>query len=99
MSQSNMKISFKPGKTRAALTITPILTATTLLSSSTPLIYGTGALGTGTGTGPGGVVGPVTLGSGVPTLNAINNKNYFTGRSDNFSAGRMVKKFVDTITK
>src|SRR5215813_926204 len=68
-------------------TLTPTLTATTLLSNLTPLIYGTGALGTGTGAGPGGVVGPLTLGSGVPALNAINNTTYFTGRSDNFGAG------------
>src|SRR5262249_48014561 len=56
-------------------TLTPTLAATTLLSSPTPLIYGTGALG------------GATLGSGVPALNAINNTNYFTGRSDNFGAG------------
>src|SRR5262249_17393365 len=68
-------------------TLAPTVAATTLLSNLTPLIYGTGALGTGTGAGPGGVVGPLTLGSGVPALNATNNTNYFTGRSDNFGAG------------
>jgi Esterase-like activity of phytase len=47
-----------------------IPTATTLLSSSTPLTYGTGA-----GLG---------LGNGTPALNAANKTNYFTGRSDNF---------------
>ena len=63
-------------------TLTPTLTNTTLMSSSTPLNYGTGALGTGT-------VGSTnyTLGSGVPTLNSVNNTNYFTGRSDGFGAG------------
>jgi hypothetical protein len=59
-------------------TLTPTLTATTLLSSATPLTYGTGALGTDA---------THTLGSGVPTLNAINGTNYFTGRSDGFGAG------------
>lgn len=60
-------------------TLTPTLIATTLFSSPTPLTYGTGALGTGTS---GGV--NYTLGSGVPALNAVNNTNYFTGRSDGF---------------
>lgn len=59
-------------------TLAPTLTATTLLSSSTALNYGTGALGTDA---------THTLGSGVPALNAINNTNYFTGRSDGFAAG------------
>lgn len=54
-----------------AFTLSPTLVATTLLSSATPLSYGTGA-----GLG---------VGSGVPGLNAINNTNYFTGRSDNFN--------------
>ena len=59
-------------------TLTPVLTATTLLSSSTPLTYGTGALGTDA---------THTLGNGVPALNAINGTQYFTGRSDGFGAG------------
>ena len=59
-------------------TLTPTLTATTLLSSSTPLTYGSGALGTDA---------THTLGSGVPALNTINGTNYFTGRSDGFGAG------------
>ncbi|SEL24152.1 FxDxF family PEP-CTERM protein [Nitrosovibrio tenuis] len=59
-------------------TLTPTLTATTLLSSSTPLTYGTGALGTDA---------THTLDSGVPALNAVNGTNYFTGRSDGFGAG------------
>ncbi|MGZ3237276.1 MAG: FxDxF family PEP-CTERM protein [Burkholderiaceae bacterium] len=63
-----------------AFNLTPTLTATTLLSSSTALTYGTGAMGTGTVNGT-----PYTLGSGVPTLNATNGTNYFTGRSDNFN--------------
>jgi len=57
--------------------LTPTLTHTTLLSSATALTYGTGALGTDA---------THTLGSGVPALNALNNTNYFTGRSDGFNA-------------
>jgi hypothetical protein len=52
--------------------LTPVLTATTLLSSSTPLIYGSGA-----GLG---------VGSGAPSENTASTF-YFTGRSDNFGAG------------
>ena len=60
-------------------TLTPTLMGTTLLSSATPLVYGTGAAGTGT---VGGI--NYTLGSGVPAQNAVSGTNYFTGRSDNF---------------
>ena len=49
--------------------LTPTLRATTLLSSGTPLVYGSGA-----GLG---------VGSGAPTLNG-EDTFYFTGRSDNF---------------
>lgn len=52
-------------------TVTPTLSSTTLLWSSTPLVYGTG-----TGLG---------VGSGAPALNS-NGRYYFTGRSDNYSA-------------
>lgn len=51
-------------------TLTPMLTATTLLSSRTPLYYGAGAT--------------VGLGSGAPALNKVDHTHYFTGRSDNF---------------
>ncbi len=61
-------------------TLTPTLTATTLLSSATPLIYGTG---NGLGTKIDGVT---PIGSGAPSLNATNGTQYFTGRSDNFDA-------------
>jgi hypothetical protein len=47
-----------------------MLTATTLLSSRTPLYYGAGAT--------------VGLGSGAPALNKVDHTHYFTGRSDNF---------------
>lgn len=50
--------------------LTPTLQSTTLLSSATPLTYGSG-------TG-------LNIGSGVPVLNAINQRQYFSGRSDNF---------------
>jgi hypothetical protein len=51
---------------------------TTLLSSPTPLTYGTGAgLGNQSNGNP--------LGSGAPAQNTANT-NYFTGRSDNFDA-------------
>lgn len=68
-----------------AYNLTPTLTNTTLLSSSTALNYGTGALGTSAALNP--VTGlAYSLGSGVPALNAANNTNYFTGRSDGFNA-------------
>jgi hypothetical protein len=60
-------------------TLTPTLKGTTLLSSSTPLAYGSGAgLGTQTNGQP--------LGSGAPAQNMA-GKYYFSGRSDNFVQG------------
>lgn len=59
-------------------TLTPMLMDTTLLSSPSPLVYGTGA---GLGYQ---VDGTTPLGSGAPALNAIDHTNYFSGRSDNF---------------
>lgn len=59
--------------------LAPTLAATTLLSSPTALVYGSGALGTGSFNGVN-----YTLGDGTPTLNAIDNIHYFTGRSDGF---------------
>jgi hypothetical protein len=66
------KLSLAPSDPGSALpfTLTPMLTRTTLLSSRTPLYYGTGSA--------------VGLGSGVPALNKIDHTHYFTGRSDNF---------------
>ena len=61
-------------------TLTPMLTGTTLLSSRTPLNYGSGS---GLGYQSDGVT---PLGSGAPALNAIDRTHYFTGRSDNFDA-------------
>jgi len=57
------KLQLTPSSGALPYTLTPVLTATTLLSSATPLIYGTGALGTGTSGGK-----SYTLGSGVPAL-------------------------------
>jgi hypothetical protein len=64
-----------PNSPGAALpfTLTPTLTATTLLSSPAPLTYGSGA--------------GVGLGSGAPAQNTA-NKFYFTGRSDNFDPSK-----------
>jgi hypothetical protein len=67
----SFNLSLAPSDPGAALpfTLTPFLTATTLLWSRTPLSYGTGA-----GLG---------LDSGAPALNT-QYTHYFTGRSDNF---------------
>ncbi len=59
--------------------LTPTLVATTLLSSPTPLTYGSGA-------GLGNRIDGTPLGSGAPAINT-STANYFTGRSDNFGAG------------
>jgi hypothetical protein len=67
----NMNLTPNPGGA-LPFTLTPTLTKTTLLYSSTPLTYGTGA---GLGVGP-----------GAPAQNT-SNKFYFTGRSDNFGPG------------
>src|SRR5215813_7084101 len=56
--------------------LTPTLRGTTLLFSSTPLVYGTG---TGLQEDDG-----TPLGSGVPALNTP-SVHYFTGRSDGFN--------------
>lgn len=60
-------------------TLTPTLTKTTLLSSSTPLAYGTGA-------GLGNKANGQPLGSGAPSQNSAGTY-YFTGRSDNYAPG------------
>ncbi|MEI7869136.1 MAG: esterase-like activity of phytase family protein [Candidatus Methylumidiphilus sp.] len=80
----SLNLSANPAGSTLPFTLTPTLNATTLLSSPTPLTYGDGSLGTGTGIGLGGVQGSLTLGSGVPALNATDNTQYFAGRSDNF---------------
>src|SRR5947209_3112415 len=69
-------LSLAPSDPGAALpfTLTPFLTATTLLWSRTPLAYGTGA--------------GLELGSGAPALNT-KHIYYFTGRSDNFDPAQL----------
>ena len=57
------------------------LDATTLLSSPTPLTYGTGA-------GLGNRIDGTPMGSGAPSQNSAGTY-YFTGRSDNFGARRI----------
>lgn len=59
--------------------LTPTLTGTTLFSSATPLIYGTGA-------GLGNRIDGSPLGSGAPGSNGP-GISYFSGRSDNYGAG------------
>ncbi len=60
-------------------TLTPTLTGTTLLSSPTALVYGTGV-------GLGNKADGTPLGSGAPAQNDASHY-YFTGRSDGFGAG------------
>lgn len=70
-------------ETGLPFTLTPMLTDTTLLSSPTPLIYGSGA-------GLGVQIDGVTpLGSGAPVLNSVDHTYYFTGRSDNFDPTKL----------
>ena len=71
-----LNLSLAPSDAGSPLpfTLTPMLVKTTLLSSKTPLVYGTGA--------------GVGLGSGAPALNAVDHTHYFTGRSDNFDSAR-----------
>lgn len=74
-----LRLSLAPSDAGSALpfTLTPTLRKTTLLSSPTPLVYGTGA-------GLGNRIDGVTpIGSGAPALNGP-RRFYFTGRSDNF---------------
>ena len=64
-----ISMNLTPSGGTLPFTLTPTLAGTTLLSSPTPLVYGTGtALG---------------LPSGAPAANTA-GKFYFTGRSDNF---------------
>src|SRR5262245_21013377 len=71
-----LSLSLAPSDAGSPLpfTLTPMPVNTTLLSSKTPLVYGTGAA--------------VGLGSGAPALNAVDHTYYFTGRSDNFDPSK-----------
>lgn len=74
----NMTLTATPGGS-LPYSLTPTLTSTTLLSSPTPLVYGTGAnLGT--------KADGSQLGSGAPSQNT-SSTYYFTGRSDNYGTG------------
>ena len=66
-----VNMTLAPSSSGAALpmTLVPVITQTTLLSSSQPLVYGSGA--------------GLNLGSGAPANNTASTF-YFTGRSDNF---------------
>lgn len=66
----NMALAPAPAGATLPFTLTPTLRETTLLSSNTPLVYGTGA--------------SLGLGGGAPALNGRGNGYYFSGRSDNF---------------
>ncbi|MFN7980903.1 MAG: esterase-like activity of phytase family protein [Vicinamibacterales bacterium] len=70
-----MHLALAPADTGAPLpfVLTPMLVDTTLLSSRTPLVYGNGC----------GVAG-----NGAPALNRLDHRFYFSGRSDNFAAGK-----------
>lgn len=77
-------LSLAPSEAGSALpfVLTPTLRKSTLLSSTTPLIYGNGD-------GMGYQIDGVTpLGAGSPALNN-RHTHYFTGRSDNFDATRL----------
>lgn len=80
-----LNLSLAPGAdplTGLPCTLTPMLIDTTLLSSPSPLTYGSGA-------GLGNQIdSTTTLGTGAPALNAIDRTHYFTGRSDNFDAAK-----------
>src|SRR5262249_32746837 len=67
-----LSLSLAPSDPGSALpfTLTPMIVDTTLLSSPTALVYGSGAT--------------VGLASGVPALNTVDHTHYFPGRSDNF---------------
>jgi hypothetical protein len=65
-------------ETGLPFTLTPMLKDTTLLSSPSPLFYGTG-VGLGVQ-----IDGVTPLGSGAPALNAVRHTHFFSGRSDNF---------------
>jgi Esterase-like activity of phytase len=68
-----MKLSLAPNTLGLPFSVTPVMQATTLLWSLSPLVYGTGA--------------GLNVGSGVPPVNnAI--QHFFTGRSDNFDPGK-----------
>lgn len=75
----NMALTPNNSGSGLAFSLTPTLTNTTLLSSPTPLNYGSGA-------GLGNRSDGTPIGSGTPAQNT-NSRFYFSGRSDNFGPG------------
>jgi hypothetical protein len=71
-----LHMSLSPSDPGSALpfTLTPMVTGTTLLHSDSPLVYGAGCGG---------------IGSGAPALNSKDHTYYFTGRSDNFDSSHL----------
>jgi hypothetical protein len=65
----NMTLAPSSGGSGLPMTLTPVLTQTTLLSSAQALVYGSGA--------------GINLGTGAPASNTASTF-YFSGRSDNF---------------
>ncbi|MCX7211850.1 MAG: esterase-like activity of phytase family protein [Burkholderiales bacterium] len=65
----NMTLAPSSSGSGLPMILTPVLTQTTLLSSSQPLVYGSGA--------------GINLGTGAPASNTASTF-YFSGRSDNF---------------
>jgi hypothetical protein len=72
-----LHLSLAPSDAGSALpfTLTPFVTRTTLLSSKSPLVYGSG--------------GGLGVGSGAPALNDAHHTHYFVGRSDNFDPSQL----------
>jgi hypothetical protein len=72
-----LHLSLAPSDAGSTLpfTLTPFVTRTTLLSSKSPLVYGSG--------------GGLGVGSGAPALNDVHHTHYFTGRSDNFDPSQL----------
>jgi hypothetical protein len=68
-----IKMNLQPSRGPLPFTLRPTIESTTLLFSPSPLVYGGGS---GLGVGP-----------GAPVVNTP-SKNYFSGRSDNFSASQ-----------
>ncbi len=69
----NMELSSKPNTLGLPFSVTPVMQATTLLWSRSPLIYGTGA--------------GLNVNSGIPPVNNL-FQHFFTGRSDNFNPAK-----------
>jgi len=78
-----LSIDLAPSAPGSALPfeLTPTLTATLLLRTAQPLVYGDGVL--------------EGLPDGAPALNAANHTHYLTGRADNFGASQLSTYSLD----